>query len=154
MLHSTGRPPTKVLYPKSAVMIVVLEIVSLYTVSAQLRYVLYVHVREVNTNSIYTQLYIHYTCILVNTWSVCTCTCIYVHNSFIHVHCMYNVCSFPRCSGWGWAGLALLLAVCSVLSKEQGVTVVAVCFTIDVFLIQKVRTCACIRAGNIDKSHV
>ena len=40
--------------------------------------------------------------------------------------------------GWQWVSLTLLIAVCSVLSKEQGVTVVAVCFTIDVFLIQKV----------------
>ena len=41
--------------------------------------------------------------------------------------------------GHKWLGVTLLLAVCSVLSKEQGITVVAVCLTFDVFLAQKVR---------------
>ena len=44
-------------------------------------------------------------------------------------------------AGRRWFGVALLLAVCSVLSKEQGITVVAVCFTLDMFLAQKVSVC-------------
>ena len=66
---------------------------------------------------------------------------------YMYVYKSYLCVFFPRCLGWGWAGLALLLAVFSVLSKEQGITVVAVCFTIDVFLMQKVYihvyTCIC-----------
>ena len=39
---------------------------------------------------------------------------------------------------WHWIGLCLLFTSCSVLSKEQGLTVMAVCVVYDFFLLQKV----------------
>ncbi len=35
--------------------------------------------------------------------------------------------------------LSLLCCVCSVLSKEQGITVIAVCYTYDLFIVRNVR---------------
>ena len=37
-----------------------------------------------------------------------------------------------------WLSLSLSLSVCAMLSKEQGITVIAVCLTYDFFIIQKV----------------
>lgn len=39
-----------------------------------------------------------------------------------------------------WLSLSLCLSVCAMLSKEQGITVIAVCLTYDFFIIQKVIT--------------
>ena len=45
---------------------------------------------------------------------------------------------FTGLTGWHWIALCLLLTGCSVLSKEQGLTVMAVCIVYDYFCIQKV----------------
>lgn len=42
-------------------------------------------------------------------------------------------------AGWSWLLLTLLLCILSVLSKEVGITVVAICLTYDIFLARKVR---------------
>ena len=42
-------------------------------------------------------------------------------------------------AGWSWMLLTFLLCMLSVLSKEVGITVVAICLTYDVFLARKVR---------------
>ena len=42
--------------------------------------------------------------------------------------------------GKWWLGVAVLFILCSFLSKEQGITVVAVCVVYDAFCIQKVST--------------
>ena len=39
---------------------------------------------------------------------------------------------------WKYLLASLVLCLCSVLSKEQGITGVAVCLTYDVFIAQKV----------------
>ena len=38
-----------------------------------------------------------------------------------------------------WVCACLLLSLCSVLSKEQGITVLGVCLVTDYFIYQKVR---------------
>ena len=53
--------------------------------------------------------------------------------------CAFNLvffCCFL--SGYKWLALSLLFCFSSLLSKEQGITAVAVCFTYDVFIAQKV----------------
>ena len=42
--------------------------------------------------------------------------------------------------GYIWLSLSLFLCLCSVLSKETGITVVAVCLTYDLFIFNKVIT--------------
>lgn len=48
--------------------------------------------------------------------------------------------------GTKWVWFSFVLTVCSVLSKEQGVTVVAVCVVYDFFTAHKVCGCGCVRA--------
>ncbi len=40
---------------------------------------------------------------------------------------------------YGWLLLSLVCCVCSVLSKEQGITVLALCGTYDLFIARNVR---------------
>ena len=57
--------------------------------------------------------------------------------------------SYILCVGPQWVAVTLLLSVCSVLCKEQGITVVAVCFTLDIFLVLKVQ-----RSNSVSVEHV
>lgn len=41
-------------------------------------------------------------------------------------------------SDWKYLFLSAVFCLCSVLSKEQGITGVAVCLTYDIFIAQKV----------------
>ena len=41
-------------------------------------------------------------------------------------------------SGGWWLAVTLMFCLCSVLSKEQGITVVAVCVTYEFFVLYKV----------------
>ena len=41
-------------------------------------------------------------------------------------------------SGGWWFAVTLMFCLCSVLSKEQGITVVAVCVTYEFFVLYKV----------------
>ena len=50
----------------------------------------------------------------------------------------YHFERYISVSGVKWLVVSLLFCFCSVLSKEQGITAVAVCFTYDVFITQKV----------------
>ena len=53
---------------------------------------------------------------------------------------VYMYTSIPPCkAGEGkWVGASILLCLCSSLSKEQGVTVLAVCLVYDYLVLQKV----------------
>ena len=42
-------------------------------------------------------------------------------------------------AGNRWLALTVLFTLCSALSKEQGITVVAVCVVYDFFCLQKVQ---------------
>ena len=49
------------------------------------------------------------------------------------------VCSvLPGLTRARWLSLSLLLTVCAMLSKEQGITVAALCLTYDFFVAQNV----------------
>ena len=41
-------------------------------------------------------------------------------------------------TGWKWMAFTMLLTLCSLLSKEQGITAVAACFGYDICIEQKV----------------
>ena len=45
---------------------------------------------------------------------------------------------FVMLTGWKWMAFTMLFTLCSLLSKEQGITAVAVCFSYDIFIEQKV----------------
>ena len=52
------------------------------------------------------------------------------------------------CSGYKWLVLSLVLCGCSALSKETGITAVALCLTLDYSFIQQVNEdCVCILAN-------
>ena len=53
-------------------------------------------------------------------------------------NCEYDNTGFSGSTGWHWILLCLLFTSCSVLSKEQGLTVMAFCVVYDFFFIQKV----------------
>lgn len=44
----------------------------------------------------------------------------------------------PSAAGFKWVCLSLVMCFCSVLSKEQGITAIAVCLTYDVFIARNV----------------
>jgi len=46
--------------------------------------------------------------------------------------------AFFMLTGWKWMAFTMLFTLCSLLSKEQGITAVAVCFSYDIFIEQKV----------------
>ena len=70
-----------------------------------------------------------YTCIQY----ICTYA---VHN--VKLTGMWCFCDFAGLGRALWLSLSLCLSVCAMLSKEQGITVIAVCLTYDFFIVQKV----------------
>ena len=67
-----------------------------------------------------------------------TTICNHVLNMEIGFYTCISNLNFEPVSGVKWLVVSLLFCFCSVLSKEQGITAVAVCFTYDVFIAQKV----------------
>ncbi len=50
-------------------------------------------------------------------------------------------------AGVKWLVLSLLCCLLSVLSKEQGITAIAVCITYDIFIFHQVRINTILRCG-------
>ncbi len=61
---------------------------------------------------------------------VSCCNC-YTVCLYIHVAC-------PAGAGWSWLSVSLLFSVFALISKELGITALAVCVSMDLLLFNKV----------------
>ena len=70
---------------------------------------------------------------------MCTLTITLVKRCFVWCRWLSNRLMFAGLPRAVWLSLTLCLSVCAMLSKEQGITISAICLVYDFFVVQQVR---------------